>query len=248
MQTKTTEINLIDLFYYFLRRLWIVVLVTVLFAAVTLICCEFLITPKYTASARVYVLNRSSENSLVYSDLQSSEKLTSDFEVLITGRNITSVVIEELGLDMTHSELASKISVSSPNDTRVLQISVTDQDPQLAANVINHILSVADEQIVPVMGIDAMNVVYDASVPTAPSSPATKQDMLLAGALGFLLTSIILVVRFASDDTIRTEEDVSKYLNLSTMGVIPKDSKTADVDYHEKKKTGKRIRKQVKEQ
>ena len=132
MNTKTTEINLIDLLYYILKRVWVVLLVTFSFAAAALIFCKFFIVPEYTASARVYVLSRSSEDSLAYSDLQSSEKLTSDFEVLITGRNITSVVIENLHLNLSHSELVNKISVTSPNDTRVLQISVTDKDPQLA--------------------------------------------------------------------------------------------------------------------
>lgn len=245
MRTNTTEINLIDLFYYLLKRLWIVLLVTVCFAATAFVCCQFFITPQYTASARVYVLNRSSEDSLAYSDLQSSDKLTSDFEVLITGRNITSLVIENLHLDMSHSELVSKISVSSPNDTRVLQISVTDKEPQQAANITNKILEVAGEQIVPIMGIDALNVVYEASVPTVPSSPNTKQDVLLAAALGFLLSAIVLVIRFALDDTIRTEEDVSKYLGLSTMGTIPKDAKISGTDYHKKQRSGSRVRKRV---
>lgn len=243
MNTKTTEINLIDLLYYILKRVWVVLLVTFSFAAAALIFCKFFIVPEYTASARVYVLNRSSEDSLAYSDLQSSEKLTSDFEVLITGRNITSVVIENLHLNMSHSELVNEISVTSPNDTRVLQISVTDKDPQLAANIANNILGVAGEQIVPIMGIDALNVVYEADVPTAPSSPNTKQNVFLAAALGLFLTLIVFVIRFAMDDTIRSEDDVSKYLNLSTMGVIPKDNEAADINYHSKQSKGGHVRK-----
>lgn len=231
MRSKTTEINLIGLFYYVIKRLWIVLLVTVTFAFTAFIFCNFFVIPKYTASARVYILTHSVDDSLVYSDLQSSEKLTNDFEILITGRNITSVVIEKLNLDMSHSELVSKISVSSPNNTRVLQISVTDNDPQLAAAITNSILEVASYQIVPIMGIDALNVVYEATVPTSPSSPNKKQDVLLAAVLGFLLTVVVIVIRFALDDTIRTEEDVSRYLDLSTMGIIPKDMRLTNYNY-----------------
>lgn len=234
MRKNTAEVNLIDLFYYLLKRVWIIVLVALIFAVVSLGYSKFIVVPQFTASARVYVLNRSSENSLAYSDLQSSDKLTSDFEVLITGRNVTSEVIGNLNLTISHSELVKKVSVSSPNDTRVLQISVKDEDPELAASITNEILKVAGDQIVPIMGIDALNVVYEAVVPMEPSSPNIKQNVLLAAALGFLLALVILVLHFVLDDTLRTEEDVTKYLQMSVMGVIPKDTKLAEESNHRK--------------
>lgn len=243
MRSKTTEVNLIDLFYYLLKRLWIILLVTGVFAAASLVYSKFIVVPQYTASARVYVLNRSSDNSLAYSDLQSSDKLTSDFEVLITGRNIAGTVISNLQLDISQSDLVKMVSVSSPNDTRVLQISVKDEDPQRAADITNEILKVAGEEIVPIMGIDALNIVYEAAVPTAPSSPNIGQNVALAAAFGLLLTLIILVSCFILDDTLRTEDDVSKYLQLSTMGVIPKETKHGDAGNHKSRTTGNHGRK-----
>lgn len=234
-----TELNFLDLFYYVLKRVWILAATMIFCAGIAFFGCKCILTPEYTASASVYILNRSSQSELIYSDLQSSEKLTSDFEVLITGRNITSAVIEKLNLDMTDAELAGNIAVSNPNNARILQISVTDGNPKLAMEIANCILDVSAEQIVPIMGIDALNVVYEAVEPTVPSSPNTMKNTLLAAAFSGILTIAALVFKFALDDTIRTEDDVTKYLGLSTMGVVPKDTRAAKTNLRQSGKARK---------
>lgn len=234
-----TEISFLDLIHYVWKRVWIIIISSLICAFTAFFCSKLLLIPEYTASARVYVLSRSSEDELAYSDLQSSEKLTSDFEVLVSGRNITSAVIERLSLNMTDAELADKISVSSPNSTRILQISVTDSDPALAKEIANCILEVSVEQIVPIMGIDALNVVYEAVEPTDPSAPNTTKNTLLAATLGALAAMAVIVLLFASEDTIKSEDDVMKYLGLSTMGVIPRDNEITRTNLHRNRKAGR---------
>lgn len=245
---KEIEIDIVELLYYLRKRIGVILAVCLLCAAIGFVGAKFLIAPKYTASTRVYVLNRSNENMVVYSDYQISTQMLSDYKVLITGRNVTKEVVESLALDMNETQLAAKISVSAPEGTRFVQISVTDTDPERSAQIANMVRQVASVQIRNLMDVDAVNLVYEAVVPQEPSSPNVLKYTALAAILGTMMSVIVLVVIFVSDDTIRTEEDVHRYLKLSVMGTIPLSSELDGKSYiatEHTKKNGRKKKKRV---
>lgn len=215
------EIDLIELFYYLKKKLAIIVIATVLGALAGFFVSQFILSPEYTASTRIYVLNRSNETTVVYSDFQISTQMLNDYEVLITGQNVTKEVIKRLDLDMKPNTLASKISVTAPDNTRVLQISVKDGDPKRAAQIANCVREVASTQLQDIMAVDAVKLVYEADVPESASSPNVMRNTVLVAVLGMVAAIGVLAVIFILDDTLRTEEDVERHLGLSTMGVIP---------------------------
>lgn len=215
------EINLVDLFFYLKKKILLIVVVFVVCAALGFLGTKLLLKEEYIASTRVYVLNRSSETTVVYTDYQISSKMLSDYKVLITGRNVTEEVISQLGLDCDDEDLAKKITVTSPEGTQFVQINVTDTDPRRAADIANAVREVASVQIKELMDIEAVNLVYEAKVPEDPSGPNTMRNTVLAAGIGLILTMAVLVLMFVLDDTIRSEEDVEHYLGLSVMGVIP---------------------------
>lgn len=236
------EIDVLGLINHLRKRIALIVAVGVLCTALGFVVTKFLIEPEYTASTRVYVLNRSNENMVVYSDYQISTQMLSDYKVLITGRNVTKQVVEKLGLNMNNNELAEKITVSAPKDTRFVQISVTDTNPERAAQIANMVREIASVQIRNLMDVDAVNLVYEAEVPGTPSSPNIIKNTLFAAVLGVIATVVVLVVVFLLDDTIRTEEDVERHLKLTVMGVIPiaAELESKNQMEAEKKKTARR--------
>lgn len=220
-QNETMEINLVDLLFFLKKKLWILILSFLVFAAAGFLVSSIFITPKYTASTRVYVLNRSNETSVTNADFQVSNQMLNDYKVLITGNNVTKEVISRLNLNMTPNQLASAISVSTPSDTRVLQIDVTHTSAQRAAEIANTVREVASDQLMRIMDVQAVNLMYEAEVPTAPSSPNVMKNTMMAAILGLVLAGGILTVIHLVDDTIRTEEDVERYLGLSVLGAVP---------------------------
>ena len=223
------EIDLLDLLNHLKKKCWIVLAAFLAFAVGGFLFTKLFITPQYVASTRIYVLNRGSENGLVSSDYQISNYMVSDYTVLITGRNVTSKVISELDLNISDSQLAHMISVTSPANTRILQISVTDTDPARAADIANAIRRIASEQIKEIADADAVNLVYEAVIPQAPSAPSAMKNTALAAILGVVAAVGILSVLYITDDTIRTEEDVERYLNITVMGVMPMSSDLGSV-------------------
>lgn len=219
-KTNEIEIDLFDLFYYLKKKLWLIAITTVLCALAGALFTIFFIDTEYTASTRIYVLNRSSE-ALSSSDYSVANYLVSDYTVLITGENVTNEVIQQLGLEMESSDLERMISVSAIDSTRVLQIEVVDTDPQRASNIANCVREIASRQIKEIMDVDAVNLVYEASVPQEKSGPNLAKNSALCGIAAFMIVLMILVIVYVADDSIRTEEDVERYLGLSVLGVIP---------------------------
>jgi capsular polysaccharide biosynthesis protein len=148
---------------------------------------------------------------------------------MIQSRTVAESVISELGLDLTPEELIAKISVDTSGDsTRVLTITVTDEDPYTARDIADTVREMAAEQIKNVMNIEAVNVVDKANVPDQPYSPSVKKNGVLGGLLGILISAAIIVLMHLMNDTIKTAEDVEKYLGMSTLGTIPLTKGTAD--------------------
>lgn len=221
MQREEMEIDLIDLFFYLKKKIVMIIAAFVAFAVAGALFTTFFMKDEYTAKTRMYVLSRTSDTGISTSDYSIANYMVKDYEVLITGENVTREVINKLGLDMSVAELTSKISVSAIDSTRVLQIVVVDNKPQRAADIANCVMEISSKQIKAIMDVDAVNVVYEAEVPTQKSGPSLTKNTAIAAVLGAVLAIGVLVVVYLLDDTIRTDEDVTRYLGLGTLGVIP---------------------------
>ena len=73
------------------------------------------------------------------------------------------------------------------------------------------------------MDIDAVNIVEDANLPEDKSAPSCSKWTIVAGLIGFLIMAALIIIRYVLDDSIKTSDDVEKYLGLSTLSLIPLD-------------------------
>lgn len=221
------ELNLVELLFYLKKKIWILIAVILACTAAGAVYTTVFMEPEYRASTRMYILNRSSEDGLTSSDYSVSNNMIKDYAVLITGQNVTKEVVKELGLNMSPGELSGRISVSAVRETRVVQITVVDNDPQRAADIANCVREVASQQIKDILNVKAVNLVYEAEVPAGKSGPDISKNMFSAAGIGLLVTVLVLVLIYVFDDTIRTEEDVEQQLGLFVLGVIPESKEIA---------------------
>ncbi len=226
-----------------LQTLWnnklVIILTTIFFGLAAILGTKLFITPKYTSETSIYVLTQQDSSTVTTSDLSAGSQLTSDYAQLVTSRPVLEQTISVVGLDVTTAELAKCVTVTTPDNTRMLDITVTYTDPQQAMEIANALREAVGTQIVSVMNIDAVNTVEDASLPTQPSSPNTARNGVIGALLGLLLAAAILIIDMLLDDTIKTAEDVDKYLGLTVLGSIPIEGGT--------EKTRKKRRKEVQE-
>lgn len=210
-----------ELFYFIKRKLWIIILACIVSAAIGFLVGTFILVPGYTATTKMYILNREPGEDVAYEDLQIGIHLTRDYAVLVTGENVTKPVIEKLNLALTPEELAAQMEVTVTENTRILEVAVTNPDPEVAAQIANLVYQEASQQIIDIMEVDAVNLVHPAAVPTAPSTPTPTRYMIVGALLGLLACVGILVLIYFLTDTLRNEDDVEFYLGLSTLALIP---------------------------
>lgn len=215
------EIDLMEVFGLLLSKIWLILGMGATFAAAGFIISQFLITPVFESTTKIYILNKTENASITYSDVQMGTQLTKDYAELIGGRYVLEEVIAALSLDMEYEDLYKTVSVATPSDTRIVSITVESTVPEEARDIANCIREVASAHIQNVMDIDAVNVVEEANLPVEKARPSCLKWTLAGGVLGCFLICVIILVQYLMDDTIKSSEDVEKYLGLSTLALIP---------------------------
>ena len=232
MNNDEIEIDLREVFILLISRAWMIIAVGIVTALIGFAISAFLIAPTYESTSKIYILNKQQENTVTYSDVQLGTQLTKDYAELIKSRLVLEKVIEELNLTAINEEIdyeamLEKVEVTTPTDTRILSITVTDTDPVMAMNMANSVREAAAVHIKNVMDIEAVNVVETANLPIEKAAPSIFKWTLIGGCLGAFLVMAVVLVIFFLDDTIKTSDDVEKYLGLSTLAMIPLDTQTA---------------------
>lgn len=215
------EIDLQELFGLILHWLWLILLCGITAGALGFAISSFVITPRYQSGTTVYIINKQNENILTYSDVQLNSQLTKDYAQLIKSRTVLEKVISTCVLDESYESLADRVDVEMITDTRIISITVTDENPLMAQFLANEIRKEASEHIKNVMDIAAVNVADEANLPKLPYTPSVPKWTIIGFLLGVFVCSMILVIRYLMDDSIQTSDDVEKYLGLSTLATIP---------------------------
>ncbi len=215
------EIDLMEILGLMLHRLWLIALCAAAVGAAAFAVSRYILTEEFQSTTRIYVLNRQNDDTLTYSDVQLGTQLTKDFREIIKSRYVLEQVIEKCGLRESSGSLASRISVDTQSDTRIIAITVTDTNPAMAQYIANELRETAAERIKIVMDIQAVNVVDEANLPAVPSAPRVGRWTAIGFLLGAFLCMTVILVHFLLDDTIKTSDDIEKHLGLSTLGMIP---------------------------
>jgi Capsular polysaccharide biosynthesis protein len=215
------EINLWELIGALWSKAGIIILSGILLGLLVLAGTKLWITPQYESETKMYILSKQNDTGLTQSDMQTSTFLTKDYVELIKSRTVTEEVIAQLGLNLTNAELLGKIIIEIPADTRVVKIRAKDPDPYVAAEIANAIRDVSGIHIQRVMNIEAVNVVELANVPESVSSPNSIKNAVMGGAFGVFLACGLVIIIHLINDTIKTSEDIEKYLDISVLGSIP---------------------------
>ena len=223
IQDDEVTIDLMELFSALWAKKTIIILSAVFMALVAFVGTKMFVTPKYTSVTKLFVMTKNDDTSAsaTYTDLQTGSMLTKDYMELVKSRPVLEKTISKLKLDVTPEELAEMITTETPTDTRIMSISVTDDDPKEAKQIADTLRKAVSVQITEIMNADSVNTVEEGNLPTSPSSPDVKKNMMLGALLGLVISMGFVVLIFILDDTVKTPDDVEKYLGLNVLVSIP---------------------------
>ena len=219
------EVDLIELLYRLIEKWKIIVLACLLGALIAAVCTFYFITPMYTATSKLYVVN-AKDSAINLSDLQIGNYLASDYTEVFSNWHVHEMVLQRLGLDYTYSQLAEMVSVENPKDTRILYVNVVSDDPQEAKDMADTYAQVAREFIAVKMDTEQPNIFEEALLPSRPSSPNKSKNIIMGFMIGLVLSCSVIIAQFLMDDRLRSADDIEKYVQLPTLGVMPKQTKS----------------------
>lgn len=202
------------------RHLKLFIIVPLLFMVAMGACSFVFMSDEYTASTSMYILARSDspQGSVSNNDLSTSQLIANDIAELAQSERVTSNTESALGLE----DLSDyTVSVAGESTTRLINVTVTGTNAQMAADVANEIASNTSQVAQEVMSVDSIKVVDKAKPAKKPSGPNRPKLMLLAAAGGLMVVIGYLLVQNAVDARIRNAQDAEETLGLPVIGRIP---------------------------
>ncbi len=217
-------ISLKELFLTLKKRLTLIIIITAIATATSGIVSYFLLTPIYQSSTQILVNQSKNNQQQVYNpqELQTNLQLINTYNVIIKSPAILDEVILKEGLNMSAGALNGMITVSSEQDSQVVNISVQNEDPEKAATIANSIATTFQQEVPNLMNVDNVSILSEAKLGEnpAPIKPQPVLNMAIALVVGLMAGVGLAFLLEYLDNTIKTEQDVEHQLGLPVLGVI----------------------------
>lgn len=231
------EIDLVELFLAIRRRILMVIACALVGANIAALVTQFLLAPQYTSTSKMLVLTKETTISSL-ADLQIGSQLTNDYTILIQSRPVLQEVIDNLDLAVDYKALREHLNIANPNQSRILEISITDRDPVMAKQIVDELSNVAADYISEKMEVTRPNIIEEGEIPLIKSSPSMRKNVLVGALIGALLAMAYICMGVIMNDAIMDEEDVERYLGLSTLALVPdRDQGSSSGKTRKKKRT-----------
>ena len=220
------EINLSRLLGALLKRAWLIGIVSVLCAVLTLVGTVLFVAPKYDSSTMFYVNNSSlsledMDFSISTGDISASKSLVKTYIVILNSRETLNDVIDYAGVNRTYSEVKRMIQAEAVDSTEVFQVTVTSDDPVEAEQIADAIAYILPKRISKIIQGTTAVVVDSAILPKGSSAPNYTQNTLVGFLVGFVGIVAVLAILELMDNTIRQEDDITQISSHPILAAIP---------------------------
>lgn len=218
------EISLRELFYIIRKWIALIIAIFVISVAVAGGISYYILKPEYKAFTTLMVGKANDEmldgNTIEYNDLVLNQKLVTTYGKIIESRRVADKVIEKMKLDLSYENFIGKVNVTLVSGTEIIKLEVSDQDPTLAAEIANETALIFMDTIKDILFIENIQIIDGAQVPKNKTSPRPALNMAIAGVLGLMIGVFLVFLLEYLDNTLKTEEDVERHLELPVIGAI----------------------------
>ncbi|PAD26002.1 capsular biosynthesis protein [Niallia circulans] len=219
-------ISLKELFDTVKKRVSLIISITLVAMIISAVVSYFIITPEYKSSTQILVNQAKDDSNAVLNtgEVQANVQLINTYSVILKSAAILNIVKDELALDMSVSSLNNKIKVESAQGSQVMTVAVTDADPTVALQIANKTAEVFEKEIKNIMSIDNVTVLplAEDQENQAPVSPNPPLNIAIAAVVGLMIGVGLAFLLEYLDNTVKTEQDIEKLLELPVLGAITK--------------------------
>lgn len=221
------ELDLKELLNMFWEKKVAIISVTLIFMIIGILYTVLFTTPMYSSSTTLVLvssgntLNNQTNNAITTTDITMNSKLVSTYSVLIKSDNVVRQVISNLGLKLNEAYLKKNIKVTSENDTEVIRITVSNEDPKTSAKIANEIVTVFTGLVKETYNIENVQVIDAAEVSNEPSNINHVKDVVIFVFIGLVISVAYVLIANMLDTTIKTAEDIEKEFKVHVLASIP---------------------------
>ena len=214
------EINLKELFDYFIDKIKYIIIATLVCCLIGGIYTKFLTIPMYKSSTTVILGSNQEGTGITQSDISINNNLVSTYAEIIKSRRVLEQVQKELNESYTYKELASEISVSSINNTQIIKITVADNNALNAKIIANLVAKVFTVEVPELYNLDNVHILDVAIEEDEPYNINVAKSSIIGGLLGLVLSSGIFFVIYYFDRTAKSVEQVEEVLQMPILGSV----------------------------
>ncbi|PMC37580.1 capsular biosynthesis protein [Bacillus sp. UMB0899] len=209
-------ISLLELVDIIKKRLWLIIMITIVATTASGLVSYFLLTPVYQTSTELLVKPKTEQNVIVQNDVSLNSQIINTYTEIIKSPAVLEEVSNELNLNR---DLSSQITVTTKNESQILLVTVNDTDPVLAKDIANTVASVFQRELVNIMNIDNVNILSKAE-DGKHVEPNPMLNMAIAFVVGLMIGVGLAFLLDYLDKTIKNEQDVERYLESPVLGSI----------------------------
>lgn len=229
------QIDLTALFNLYKQHIVWILIVSILTGVGGYVYSKMFVDPLYTSTAKMYIIAQYDEEGRTSSTiLTSSRRLLDTYKaILLQGDDFLRELGESLPMKMTTSQLRNCISLSSVQDTEIMQISVTTVDKNLSYEICKKFSDAAPGVLRNVAEAGHVKLFSQPTKPLSRSYPDNVGFAITGLAAGFALYCICLFVFYVFDNSIKSADDVKDRLGMPVLGEVP--------SFDKKPKPGKKV-------
>lgn len=216
---ESKTVDLIGMFFHILEKFWIVLTGAAVCAVLMGGIAGNSLTA-YSATSKLYIVNPNS-SVVNIADLQLGTALTLDYQEVFKTWEVHEMVIAELDLPYTYEQMQTMLTISNPEDTRILYITVTYPDGKMAADIANAYAKAAKTFIISTMKGAEPSDFSIALEPSIGHGAGRPRSMIIGFLVGGVFTAAVLAVLFVLDDGPRSPEAIREFGGIPTLAVFP---------------------------
>lgn len=238
------EIDIKELFLFLLKNIKYFIIFILIGFILFFGYTSLFIPPKYSSSVSMYVNNSYTSKTagqVTINDINASQKLAEAYIIILNDGEVLSQVaknlVNEYGINtlenflpveyvngekiLSTKGIRDSIKMTSVNKTEILKIEAETKSPQLSASICNNITQVAPSVITRVVKAGSVETIGKAEPSNKISSPNKLKNGLIGSLIAFVILFLILFIRFITDNTIKSEEDLKKMFDIPVLSEIP---------------------------
>ncbi len=215
------EIDLKELLDYFKSKWLLIISAIILAVGFGNVYTIFTRVPLYKSDTTIVLVSENQNETYNSSELQMNKNLVGTYSEIIKSRKVISSVIKNLELNYTYQELKESITVTSITNTEIIKVSVSDKDSKAAKKIANEIAKVFSKEIQKIYRLNNVSIVDKAVESIKPYNVNYIKDNLIYVAIGLVLSSGIIFIKFYFDTSIKTSEEIENKLGMTILGIVP---------------------------